>query len=113
MFVFAIETCGKTVALIQEDNRTMLEGFLNGEREDGQILRRDIVQPIYWDGLSPFKARLATASEELDYHFMNEGISESDSESLWYFYYNDITPACLDAEREQAKAQQARVPKHF
>jgi hypothetical protein len=33
MFVFAIETCGKTVALIQEDNSIMLEGFLNGQRE--------------------------------------------------------------------------------
>ena len=30
MFVFAIETNGKTVALIQEDNRLKLDGFLNG-----------------------------------------------------------------------------------
>jgi hypothetical protein len=74
MFVFAIETGGKTVALIQEDSRFMLEGFLTGEREEGQVLRRDIPQPHYWDGQSPFTARLATSSEELDYRCMNEGI---------------------------------------
>ena len=99
MFVFAIETNGKTVALIQEDNRLMLEGFLNGVREEGQILRRDIPQPACWDGSSPFTARLATDSEELDYRCMNDGISESDSESIWYFY-GDIAANFLQAERE-------------
>ena len=44
MFVFAIETCGKTVALIQEDNSIMLEGVLNGDREEGRILRRGFDQ---------------------------------------------------------------------
>jgi hypothetical protein len=101
MFVFAIETNGKTVALIQEDNRLMLEGFLNGERDEGQILRRDILQPQYWDGKSPFTARLATDSEELDYRCMNDGISESDGESVWHFY-GDMVADFLKAEREKA-----------
>jgi hypothetical protein len=103
MFVFAIETNGKTVALIQEDNRLRLEGFLNGERDEGQILRRDIPQPHYWDGTSPFTARLATPSEERDYFFMREGINEPDGESIWYFY-GDIVANFLKADREKLKA---------
>lgn len=33
MFVFAIETDGKTVAFTKETDRTMLDGVLNGQRE--------------------------------------------------------------------------------
>jgi hypothetical protein len=97
MFVFAVETNGKTVALVQEDNRVMLEGFLNGEREEGQILRRDIL-PQYWDRKSPFTGRLATPDEEIDYCYMNEGINESASESIWYFYFGFVADM-LKAER--------------
>ena len=100
MFVFAIETCGKTVALIQEDNRLMLDGFLSGERDEGKILRRDIIQPLYWDGSSPFTARLATTAEELDYRHMSEGIDECNSESIWWFY-GDFAIAACHAERDR------------
>ena len=82
MFVFAIETCGKTVALIQEDNRLMLDGFLNGERQEGRYFRDELSGLRCWDGTSPFEARLATSTEELDYHCMSEGISGSDSELI-------------------------------
>ena len=70
------------------------------ELEEGQVLRRDVF-PQYWDGKSPFTARLATPSEELDYHHMNEGISEFDSESIWWFYY-DYVGDLLKAERRKA-----------
>jgi hypothetical protein len=111
MFVFAIETCGRTVALIQEDNRLMLDGFLNGEREEGRILRRDIVQPIYWDGTSPFTARLATASEELDYSLMyyeshGEMHGKSLGESEWYFY-GDFAAYYCSAKRHQLENKAA------
>jgi hypothetical protein len=108
MFVFAIETNGRTVALTKEVDRIMLDGFVNGEREEGQILRRDILQPEYWDGKSPFTARLATPLEELDYHCMNDGISESDSESIWYFY-GDIVADFLKVDRDKLKANPWRV----
>jgi hypothetical protein len=72
MFVFAIETCGKTVAFTKETDRIMLDGVLNGEREEGQhlldglSLMRDSIGPL-WDGRAPITARLATESEEMDY----------------------------------------------
>ena len=72
MFVFAIETCGRTVAFTKEVDRIMLEGFLSGERDEGQhlldglSLMRDHKGKL-WDGKAPITARLATASEELDY----------------------------------------------
>jgi hypothetical protein len=71
MFVFAIETCGKTVAFTKETDRIMLDGILNGCRDEGQQLRIMTLNPkdksALWDGVSPFIARLATASEEADY----------------------------------------------
>jgi hypothetical protein len=42
MFVFAIETCGTTVAFTKETDRIMLDGILNGEREEGQQLRKTL-----------------------------------------------------------------------
>jgi hypothetical protein len=70
MFVFAIETDGKTVAFTKETDRTMLDGVLNGQREhlrDGLFYLRDKNGALR-DGTSPFTARLATESEELDYN---------------------------------------------
>jgi hypothetical protein len=76
MFVFAIETCGKAVAFTKETDRVMLDGVLNGQRDEGPQLRdglmylRDKIGSAHcdvWDGVSPFTARLATESEELDY----------------------------------------------
>ena len=64
MFVFAIETCGKTVALIQEESRIMLDGFLNGEREEGQYFREQMPES-WWDGTSPFNRAAAIATKEL------------------------------------------------
>jgi hypothetical protein len=109
MFVFAIETCGKTVALIQEDNRLMLDGFLTGEREEGMILRRDI--PLYWDGSSPFTARLATPDEELDYSLMyfeahGESHGGPSGESVWYFY-GDFAVAYCRTARDKLKSKAA------
>src|SRR5437763_15375216 len=72
MFFFAIETCGRTVAFTKEVDRIMLDGILNGQREEGQhlldglSLMRDSIGPL-WDGKAPIMARLATASEEIDY----------------------------------------------
>jgi hypothetical protein len=65
MFVFAIETNGKTVAFAKETDRVML----NGQREhlrDGLMYLRD-KNGALWDGTSQFTARLATQSEEMDY----------------------------------------------
>jgi hypothetical protein len=104
MFVFAIETCGRNVALIQADARPMLDSFVNGDSDEGRVLRRDIVQPRDWDGLSPFTARLATPSEELDYRWMNTGLSDSDGESTWYFY-GDMVACILKAERDKLKLE--------
>jgi hypothetical protein len=106
MFVFAIETCGKTVALIQEEDRIMLDGFLSGEREEGHYFREQIPK-LYWNGTSPFTARLATSSEHLDFDCMPEGlqgVEELAGESLWYFY-GDIPAAFLKAERAQREAK--------
>jgi hypothetical protein len=64
MFVFAIETCGKTVAFTKEVDRIMLDGVLNGAREERQYLRhgllslRETIGTQVWDGISPFTARL-------------------------------------------------------
>ena len=72
MFVFAIETNGKTVAFTMEVDRVMLDGILTGGRDEGQQLRdgllwmRDRDGPL-WDGASPFTARLATSEEESEY----------------------------------------------
>ncbi len=72
MFVFAIETCGRTVAFTKETDRIMLEAFLSGDRDEGQhlldglSLMRDSIGPL-WDGKAPITARLATESEEMDY----------------------------------------------
>jgi hypothetical protein len=101
MFVFAIETGGKTIALIQEDNRLMLDGFLTGEREEGMILRRDVMQSL-WDGSSPFTARLATPDEELDYSLMyyeahGEPHGRPSGESVWYFYGDFAVAYCRTA----------------
>jgi hypothetical protein len=97
MFVFAVETEGKIVALIQEDNRAKLDEFLNGERDEGRVFRRDILSS-HWDGKSPFTARLATPYEERDFFCMNEGIAGPDGESCWYFY-GDIPAAYLKNQR--------------
>jgi hypothetical protein len=81
MFVFAIETCGKTVAFTKEMDRIMLDGILNGEREEGQQLRM-MTNPgnknARWDGVSPFTARLATDSEEADYDIIACECDEND-----------------------------------
>jgi hypothetical protein len=73
MFVFAIETNGRTVAFTKEVDRVMLDLVLNGNRDEGQQLRTgmiylsDKIGSRLWDGVSPFTARLATESEEMDY----------------------------------------------
>jgi hypothetical protein len=73
MFVFAIETCGRTVAFTKKTDLLMLEGVLTGERDEGQhlldglSLMRDHNGKL-WDGKAPITARLATASESLDYN---------------------------------------------
>ncbi len=106
MFVFAIETCGKTVALIQEESRIMLDGFLNGEREEGQYFREQMPES-WWDGTSPFTPRLATSSEHLDFDCMHEGLQGERApagESFWYFY-GDIPAEFLEAERAQLEAK--------
>jgi hypothetical protein len=92
MFVFAIETNGKTVALVREENRYTLDGFLNGKRKDGRGLRELLLSieegggTLIWDGVSPFTARLATSKEDSDYCHELEatGTRESDSESVWF-----------------------------
>jgi hypothetical protein len=72
MFVFAIETLGRTVAFTKETDRVMLEGVMNGQRDEGQhlldglSLMRDSIGPL-WDGKAPITARLATESEEQEY----------------------------------------------
>ena len=69
MFVFAIETCGKTVAFTKEVDRVMHDGILNGDRQEGNDLCDYLLRDNsgLWDGVSPFTARLATESEKLDY----------------------------------------------
>jgi hypothetical protein len=91
MFVFAIETCGKTVAFTKEVDRIMLDETL-----DGQQLRDDVLfvrdnNGALWDGGSPFTARLASASEELDYNITayeyrqkEQDVGEDDSILMWH-----------------------------
>jgi hypothetical protein len=67
MFVFAIETCGRTVAFTKETDRLMLEGMLTGDRDEGKHLLDGLSLNQLWDGKAPITARLATHSEELDY----------------------------------------------
>jgi hypothetical protein len=100
MFVFAIETCGRTVAFTKETDRVMLDGVLNGQREEGQHLRdgllylRNKIGARLWDGSSPFTARLATDSEELDYQITAREHQKkeqdiSDDESILMFHISD------------------------
>ena len=90
MFVFAIETCGRTVAFTKEVDRIMLDAMLDGERDEGQhlldglSLMRDSIGPL-WDGRAPITARLATASEELDYGITAHEAGITDDESLVMF----------------------------
>jgi hypothetical protein len=53
MFVFAIETCGKTVAFTKEQDRTMLDGLLSGDRDEGKHLLHGLSLEQLWDGNSP------------------------------------------------------------
>jgi hypothetical protein len=96
MFVFAIETCGRTVAFTKEVDRIMLDGVLGGERQEGQQLRdgliylRDKIGSRLWDGVTPFTARLATDSEALDYditasEYLEKEPGTGDDESLLMF----------------------------
>jgi hypothetical protein len=101
MFVFAIETCGKTVGFTKETDRVMLDGVLNGHRDEGQQLRDGLMylrnkigssHCDVWDGVSPFTARLATESEALDYDItaaehLPEGSSD---ESLLMFSFTNL-----------------------
>jgi hypothetical protein len=101
MFVFAIETNGKTVAFTKEVDLVMLNGILNGAREEGQHLRdglfylRDKIGAshcVVWDGVSPFTARLATEYEALYYdstaaEHLPEGVSD---ESLLMFCFTNL-----------------------
>lgn len=70
MFIFAIETNGRTVAYTKEVDLIMLEGVLTGKTDEGQKLRDglslmcDSTGPM-WDGKAPLTPRLATASEPL------------------------------------------------
>jgi hypothetical protein len=89
MFVFAIETGGKTVALTKELEPIMLDGVLSGDREEGRHLRHELLLTSgVWDGKSPFTARLATEDEALDYeeiHITAEGDNAKEIESRWYY----------------------------
>ncbi len=67
MFVFAIETNGRTVAFTKVVDRVMLDGVLNGKSAEGEHLR-DGAYYLQWDRVSPFTARLATDSEDAEYH---------------------------------------------
>jgi hypothetical protein len=59
-----------------------------------------------WDSSSPFTARLATATDELNYYCMNEGLSDSDSKSIWYFYGDVVADFC-NARRDELKDKAA------
>ncbi len=101
MFVFAIETCGKTVALVQEDNSLILEGFLTAKTKEGKCFINQIPEGS-WDGSSPFTARLATSSEELDYGIMyyekhGQSPDRPEGESVWFFYRDDLADYCKAA----------------
>lgn len=105
MFVFAIETNGKTVAFTKEQDRIMLEGILGGEREEGQQMRSMLARLKTWDSVSPLSARLATESEELDYGIVTneEGITDDESVIVYQIeaangkIFLEIEPALLAA----------------
>jgi hypothetical protein len=66
-----------------------------------------------WDGSSPFTARLATPSEELDYGLMYQEMHEElpcalSGESVWYFYSDIVSNYCTaKRERDEPKAKAA------
>ncbi|HEX3114243.1 MAG TPA: hypothetical protein VHQ48_02100 [Bradyrhizobium sp.] len=82
MFVFAIETCGKTVAFTKETDRIMLDGILGGERGEGQQMHSMLARIKTWDSVSPLTARLATESEELDCGIVTNEPGITDDESV-------------------------------
>jgi hypothetical protein len=91
MFVFAIETCGKTVAFTGAKDRIMLDKVLKGwPLRDDIFFKRD-KNGALWDGVSPFTARLASASEELEYNIATneyrntQGFEIGDDESILIF----------------------------
>jgi hypothetical protein len=92
MFVLAIETCGRTVAYTKEVDRIMLDGILNGGRQEEALkLREGLLCLRSWDGVSPLTARLATESEDLEFH-KNVPENEPDAESFFTF------PISMDGE---------------
>jgi hypothetical protein len=100
MFVLAIETCGRTVAFTKEVSRVMLEGILTGDRqEEAQELRRGLLYSRAWDGVSPLTARLATESEDFEFH-MNAPENEPDTESFFTFVNNDDVMFTIDWKPE-------------
>jgi hypothetical protein len=95
MFVFAIETDGRVVALTKEADPLMLEGFLNGARDEGKHLRHLLRSDDAWNGVSPLTARRATEDEVSDYddyHLTAEGFDDDgrtcEIESRWYYVPN-------------------------
>jgi hypothetical protein len=97
MFVFAIETCGKTVAFTKEVDRIMLDGILNGERDEGKHLRKTLLfikSKTVWDGVSPFTARLATDSEDPEYNVTADDLDMGD-ESVLLFPASERDGACF------------------
>jgi hypothetical protein len=100
MFVFAIETGGRTVAFTKEADRVMLDGILNGQRDEGQhlldglSLMRDNIGRL-WDGKTPITARLATESEEMDYdvtvlEYMDKEPDVRSDESILMFSLTNV-----------------------
>jgi hypothetical protein len=79
MFVFAIATNGKTVAFTKETDRSMLDGILSGDRDEGQQMRSMLARLGSWDTAAPLTARLATESEELDYGITTRDIDNDES----------------------------------
>ena len=77
MFVFTIETCGKTVAFTTEIDRINLEGTLSGQSQKGLSLRDKLLGKL-WDGVSPFSARLATDSELAENEFIVRVCADND-----------------------------------
>jgi len=99
MFVLAIETCGKTVALVQASSSLMLQGFLSGD--EGLHFRNQMECLFCWDGASPFTARLATATEFRDYFLINDDL---DSDLTWYLYGE-----VLDAVRHSGRRDRMAI----
>ncbi len=100
MFVFAIETNGKTVAFTTETDRAMLDGLTAGAREEGQQMRSMLARLKTWNGVSPLTARLATESEELDYGIVTSDAGITNDESVIAYLIHgemDIEPALLAA----------------